>query len=311
MSSVLDAWSRRLLGWSVAGHLRTELVTDALEAAVGQRGGHRHIDRVVFHSDQAPRTRRGRSPVERSTPASCHRSDRSATATTVRRMVGSAGGSDSCDHRPLCAFALICRPGPCRRSFLCAGWPEGSDRIGACRCSDRPVTVLSAHPTSWRATREETAVTTSHRRRATEGHRRCRHHKHIHVAVAIDQHGARLGDLTVSADTGGYTQLEQWARPRSDRPVRHEGTGSYGAGLTSFLRCGHRVVECNRRIGELAANGKSDTVDAEPPPAPCSGTRRSSPRPATESAETIRQVKIARDTARKGRTTRSSRGRRS
>lgn len=28
-------------------------------------------------------------------------------------------------------------------------------------------------------------------------------HKHIHVAVAIDAHGARLGDLTVSADTGG------------------------------------------------------------------------------------------------------------
>ena len=29
MSSVLDACSRRLLGWSLAGHMRTELVTDA------------------------------------------------------------------------------------------------------------------------------------------------------------------------------------------------------------------------------------------------------------------------------------------
>src|SRR6185312_6637427 len=38
MSSVLDACSRRLLGWSLAGHMRTELVTDALEAAVGQPG---------------------------------------------------------------------------------------------------------------------------------------------------------------------------------------------------------------------------------------------------------------------------------
>ena len=55
-------------------------------------------------------------------------------------------------------------------------------------------------------------------------------HKHIHVVVAIDQHGARLGVLSVSADTGGYTQLEQWARAlgRVDR-FGIEGTGSYGA----------------------------------------------------------------------------------
>jgi putative transposase len=30
---VLDACSRRLIGWSIADHLRTELVTDALEVA--------------------------------------------------------------------------------------------------------------------------------------------------------------------------------------------------------------------------------------------------------------------------------------
>ena len=51
MSSVLDACSRRLLGWSLAEHMRTELVADALSAAVGQRGGRRHIAGVVFHSD--------------------------------------------------------------------------------------------------------------------------------------------------------------------------------------------------------------------------------------------------------------------
>ena len=31
-------------------------------------------------------------------------------------------------------------------------------------------------------------------------------HKHIHVAVAINQHGTRLGDRAVSADSGGYAQ---------------------------------------------------------------------------------------------------------
>ena len=80
-------------------------------------------------------------------------------------------------------------------------------------------------------------------------------HKHIHVAVALDHHGARLGDLSVAADTGGYTELEQWARAlgRVDR-FGIEGTGSCGAGLTGFLRrCGHRIVEVNR--GDHHAEG--------------------------------------------------------
>ena len=51
MSSVLDACSRRLLGWSLAGHMRTDLVADALEAAVGQRGGRHCIRGVVFQGD--------------------------------------------------------------------------------------------------------------------------------------------------------------------------------------------------------------------------------------------------------------------
>jgi putative transposase len=45
---VLDAWSRRIVGWSMDTHLRTELVLDALNMAVGQR---RPTD-VVHHSDQ-------------------------------------------------------------------------------------------------------------------------------------------------------------------------------------------------------------------------------------------------------------------
>lgn len=48
LAVVLDAWSRKVVGWSMANHLRTELVLDALEMAVGQRrpGG------VIHHSDQ-------------------------------------------------------------------------------------------------------------------------------------------------------------------------------------------------------------------------------------------------------------------
>jgi len=48
LAVVLDAWSRRIVGWSMANHLRTELVLDAFEMALGQR---RPAD-VVHHSDQ-------------------------------------------------------------------------------------------------------------------------------------------------------------------------------------------------------------------------------------------------------------------
>jgi putative transposase len=48
LAVVLDAWSRKIVGWSMANHLRTELVLDALEMAVGQRRPHD----VIHHSDQ-------------------------------------------------------------------------------------------------------------------------------------------------------------------------------------------------------------------------------------------------------------------
>jgi len=48
LAVVVDAWSRRVVGWSMANHLRSELVLDALEMAVTQR---RPRD-VIHHSDQ-------------------------------------------------------------------------------------------------------------------------------------------------------------------------------------------------------------------------------------------------------------------
>ena len=37
LAVVVDAWSRRVVGWSMATHLRTELVLEALNMALGQR----------------------------------------------------------------------------------------------------------------------------------------------------------------------------------------------------------------------------------------------------------------------------------
>jgi Transposase and inactivated derivatives len=50
VASVLDLGSRRLLGYSMAEHMRTELVADALEMAAATRGG--QTAEVIFHGDR-------------------------------------------------------------------------------------------------------------------------------------------------------------------------------------------------------------------------------------------------------------------
>ena len=48
LAVVLDTFSRRVVGWSMANHLRTQLVLDALDMALWQR----RPDGVIHHSDQ-------------------------------------------------------------------------------------------------------------------------------------------------------------------------------------------------------------------------------------------------------------------
>jgi len=48
LAVVLDAWSRRIVGWAMATHLRTEIVLAALEMAIAQR----RPEQVIHHSDQ-------------------------------------------------------------------------------------------------------------------------------------------------------------------------------------------------------------------------------------------------------------------
>ena len=48
LATVIDCYSRRLAGWTIADHMRTELVEDALNAAAATRGS---LKGAVFHSD--------------------------------------------------------------------------------------------------------------------------------------------------------------------------------------------------------------------------------------------------------------------
>lgn len=48
LATVIDCCSRRVAGWAIADHMRTELIEDALKAADSLRGG---LTGSIFHSD--------------------------------------------------------------------------------------------------------------------------------------------------------------------------------------------------------------------------------------------------------------------
>jgi transposase InsO family protein len=48
LATVIDCFSRRLAGWAIAAHMRTDLVADALSAAHGTRG---LLAGAIFHTD--------------------------------------------------------------------------------------------------------------------------------------------------------------------------------------------------------------------------------------------------------------------
>jgi putative transposase len=52
---IIDAFSRRIVGWQFAPHMRTDLVLDALRMALGQRSSGADIE-LVHHSDRGSQT---------------------------------------------------------------------------------------------------------------------------------------------------------------------------------------------------------------------------------------------------------------
>ena len=78
LATVLDLGSRRLLGYSMATHMRTSLIRDALDMAAGVRGG--ATAGIIFHSDRG----------------SQYMSHEFAQAISNRQMVQSAGRTGVC-----------------------------------------------------------------------------------------------------------------------------------------------------------------------------------------------------------------------
>ena len=130
-------------------------------------------------------------------------------------------------------------------------------------------------------------------------------HKDFHVAVALDGLGRRLGTLSIPTTRSGYEKLAEWANGFGPlESVGIEGTGSFGAGLTRFLRAeGTRVFEVDRpRRRDQYRSGKSDPIDAElAARAVLAGTATAQPKDTDGEVEMIRTLQVTRRSALKAR----------
>jgi transposase len=127
-------------------------------------------------------------------------------------------------------------------------------------------------------------------------------HAEVHVAVAKDALGRRLDATSVPTTPAGYRDLLSWAQGLGEVDAWGiEGTGSFGAGVTRFLRAkGQVVAEVNRP--DRRRRGKSDPLDAEAAARTAQARKGTIPKAGDGQVEMIRSLRVARANAMKART---------
>ncbi|MBE0610973.1 MAG: IS110 family transposase [Dehalococcoidia bacterium] len=95
-------------------------------------------------------------------------------------------------------------------------------------------------------------------------------HKAVHVAIALDEAGHRIGEWSGANTVSEWARFGEWLRSLGGaRQVGIEGAGSYGRGLAvSLVHAGEVVYDVNGRLTALGRRharrrGKSDSLDAE------------------------------------------------
>lgn len=131
-------------------------------------------------------------------------------------------------------------------------------------------------------------------------------HKDSHQAAVLDAQGALLGNRRFEASRKGYHELEVWlANLGAVERVGMECTGSFAAGLTRFFRERDvEVLEVNSTHRETTARrGKDDAIDAEMAARKVlSGEATAQAKDTTGGIESIRLLKLSRESAIKSRT---------
>jgi transposase len=122
----------------------------------------------------------------------------------------------------------------------------------------------------------------------------------------LDGVGGSLGTASFPTTTAGYQALLSWLETYGDvTKVGVEGSGSYGAGLSKYLRsAGVVVIEVDRpNRAERRRRGKSDPLDAiEAARAALGGKAKSIAKSKDGAVEAIRALMVAKRSARVART---------
>jgi len=93
-------------------------------------------------------------------------------------------------------------------------------------------------------------------------------HKRTHTAVAVDQVGRKLGQVTVTADEAGLLRLWAWAQRFGDRRwAVEDGRGVAGRLVRTLVGMGAAVVWVPPKLmaqcrASARSRGKSDPIDA-------------------------------------------------
>jgi transposase len=130
-------------------------------------------------------------------------------------------------------------------------------------------------------------------------------HLDVHVAAALDPLGGLLGTERFETNAAGYKALLGWLEGFGDvTKIGIEGTGSYGSGLSRYLRrVGVEVIEVDRpNREERRRSGKSDPLDAvEAARAALSGRASGRPKSRDGAVEAIRVLVVAKRSGRQAR----------
>ena len=130
-------------------------------------------------------------------------------------------------------------------------------------------------------------------------------HADTHHAAVLDQRGALLSTKSFPTTTSGYRQLLDWLSSHGQIDVvAVESTGSYAAALVRYLREHDvRVVEVNQPHAHTRRRvGKSDPIDAEMAARLFqAGKARAVPKRTDGIVESIRLLRVARNSAVKSR----------
>ena len=131
-------------------------------------------------------------------------------------------------------------------------------------------------------------------------------HADTHHAAALDERGALLGSRSFPVSASGYRELLAWLRSFGEvERIGVESTGSYAAGLTRYLLGeGVAVIEVNQPHPHTRRRrGKTDAIDAEPAARHVLARHKPVlPKQTTGIVESIRQLRVARESAVKSRT---------